>query len=266
MIFTGLGDFVAHLKNAHRIGWKNVKDFWCMTFSKILGHAVYREGVTKKGGQRIEMSNPYAWCPYPGCMHSHEKGSTFRKHIEKCHESKTVPSMGIWALIAQLIKRDQDVKVCDLFGKTGGWICSQCGHFGPPPRSIMDHVSAKHRPEQDAQGLDCDIEPAVRQGFGEGEDPNLSGILQEAIDKAKAPRGDHWTKEDAEAYGREWHRRIMEQWHQGVQEKQISRAEAKFIRKEGAFPIFIKEHHLPMRKQWKGVSFEAIQGLYEHSI
>jgi hypothetical protein len=58
----------------------------------------------------------------------------------------------------------------------------------------------------------------------------------------------------------------MEQWHQGVQEKQISRAEAKFIRKEGSFPIFIKDHILPMWKQWKGVSFEAIQSLYEYSI
>jgi hypothetical protein len=65
MAFTGLPDFVNHMKNAHKIGWKNVKDFWCMTFSKILGHAVSREGVTKKGDHRIEIPNPYAWCPYP---------------------------------------------------------------------------------------------------------------------------------------------------------------------------------------------------------
>jgi hypothetical protein len=51
----------------------------------------------------------------------------------------------------------------------------------------------------------------------------------------------------------------MVQWKQGVQEKQISRAEAKFIRKDGSFPIFIRESILPMWKAWKGVSFEGIQ-------
>jgi hypothetical protein len=206
MVSTGLPDFVSHMKKAHKIGWKNVKDFSCMTFSKALCHAAYREGLTKKGGQRIEISNPYAWSPYPGCRHSHEKGTTFRKHFDKCHESKSVPSMVIWALIAQLIKRDQDVRICDMLGKTGGWTCSQCGHFGPTLRFIRDHISAKHRAEQGAQGTDCDIEPAVKQGFGKSEDPNLSRILQEAIDKSKAPRLDHWTKEDAEAYGRDWDR------------------------------------------------------------
>jgi hypothetical protein len=73
-------------------------------------------------------------------------------------------------------------------------------------------------------------------------------------------------KEDAEAHGKEWHRSIMQQCNQGVQEKQISRAGAKSIRKEGSPPIFLQEHILPMWKQWNGVSFEAIQGLYEHSI
>jgi hypothetical protein len=58
----------------------------------------------------------------------------------------------------------------------------------------------------------------------------------------------------------------MRQWNQGVQEKQISRADAKLIRKEGSFPIFIKEQILPMWEAWKGASFEAIQGLYEFSI
>jgi hypothetical protein len=65
---------------------------------------------------------------------------------------------------------------------------------------------------------------------------------------------------------RRWHREIMAQWNQRVQEKQISRTEAKFIRKEGSFPIFIKEQILPMWEAWKDVSFEAIQGIYEMSI
>jgi hypothetical protein len=38
------------------------------------------------------------------------------------------------------------------------------------------------------------------------------------------------------------------------------------LRKEGSFPIFIKEEILPMWDARKGASFEAIQGLYEMSI
>jgi hypothetical protein len=103
----------------------------------------------------------------------------------------------------------------------------------------------------------------VRQGFGDGDDPMADRLLQDALNQTKAPKFDKWTKDDGEAHGCQWHTMIMQQWHQGVQEKQISRAEAKFIRKEGSFPIFIKTHILPMWEQSKGVSFEAIQGLYE---
>jgi hypothetical protein len=39
--------------------------------------------------------------------------------------------------------------------------------------------------------------------------------------------------------------------HQDVQETQISRADAKFVRKEGSFLVFIKDHILPIWKQWK---------------
>jgi hypothetical protein len=58
----------------------------------------------------------------------------------------------------------------------------------------------------------------------------------------------------------------MARWHQGVQEKQISREESRRIRKDGSFPIFIQSSILPMWEAWKGVSFQAIQGLYEMSI
>jgi hypothetical protein len=31
------------MKNAHHVGWKNVKDYWCIIFSKALGKWVFRK-------------------------------------------------------------------------------------------------------------------------------------------------------------------------------------------------------------------------------
>jgi hypothetical protein len=81
--FTALPDFINHMKDAHKVGWKNANDFWCMTVSRILHHAVYLEAIVPGNGKRIELANPYAWCPYPHRKHSHEKGAPFRDHFEK---------------------------------------------------------------------------------------------------------------------------------------------------------------------------------------
>jgi hypothetical protein len=35
--FSSLPDFVNHMKNAHKVGWKNVKDYWCMICSRAFG-------------------------------------------------------------------------------------------------------------------------------------------------------------------------------------------------------------------------------------
>jgi hypothetical protein len=126
----------------------------------------------------------------------------------------------------------------------------------------------KHpREGNDVTSWICELVPAIREGEGEGDDPNLKMQLDIINQQAQAPRkGNKWTSDEIETTGRHWHADIMKQWHQGVQEKQISRTEAINIRKEGSFPIYIKEMILPMWDAWKGASFEAIQGLCEMSI
>jgi hypothetical protein len=76
--FSSMPDFVNHMKNTHHIGWKNVKDYWCMIFTKALGKCVYRR-LTAGAPQPVdeEMGNAYAWCPYPKCKHSQDKGGSF---------------------------------------------------------------------------------------------------------------------------------------------------------------------------------------------
>jgi hypothetical protein len=130
---------------------------------------------------------------------------------------------------------------------------------------MIDHIPAKHGAYTDASPMEVDIEPAVRPGYGEGEDPSLEKDVNFAPEKIQ-PKDGKWTIPEAEEWGRRVHQEIIEQWKRGVQERQISRTEAKFIRKEGSFPFFIKENILPLWDAWKGVSFEAIQGLYEQSI
>jgi hypothetical protein len=175
--------------------------------------------------------------------------------------------MGIWDVICEHIRHNQDATVADVLGQKNGSMRNRCGHYSPIPRGILDHIMQKHPQDNTVEGWMCKLQAAVRDGEGEGDDPSLQMQVVEIIRKAQEPRkGGKWTKDEFEESGRRWHREIMVQWNQGVQEKQISRAEAKFIRKEGSFPIFIKEQTLPMWDAWKGASFEAIQGLYEMSL
>jgi hypothetical protein len=53
--FSNLPDFVNHMKNVHHVGWKNVKDYWCMIFTKALGKCVYRKVISGPGQLDTEM-------------------------------------------------------------------------------------------------------------------------------------------------------------------------------------------------------------------
>jgi hypothetical protein len=172
--------------------------------------------------------------------------------------------MGIWALIIEHLSQNPNTTVGQLLSQKSGFACSKCGFFSPSRKSVEEHCGAKHK-AREAEAIECQSTPAIRPGEGEGEDPDLRLELDKITQMAQ-PRHGTWEKEEAEVTGRQWFKMIMPQWQQGVQENQISRAEARFIRKDGSFPIFIKESILPMWKAWKGVSFEAIQGLYEMSI
>jgi hypothetical protein len=262
---SNLPDFVNHMKNAHHVGWKNVKDYWCMIFTRALGKLVYRRCISDAPGKLdIEMGNAFAWCPYPKCKHTHDKGSSFIRYFEKEHHHKTVPAMGIWAAMVERIKQHPDVNVGQFLNERSGYACSKCGFFAISQRSVEDHCGMKHR-NGEAQCIPCHSQPAIRPGEGEGDDPTLK-MKTDILLKQAEPKNGEWTKEEAEETGRQWHRMIMAQWQQGVQEKQISREESRRIRKDGGFPIFINNSIVPMWKAWKGVSFAAIQGLHEMSI
>jgi hypothetical protein len=201
-----------------------------MIFSRALGKMVYGTcHPSNPGKPEMGMSNAFAWCPYPKCKHAQDRGGTFLRHFEKEHQNKSVPSIGIRNAIALRIRQNRGVMVGEFLGENSGWVCSKCGHFGLTPRALADHIVAKHR--GDAINWECHVGPVVRPGEGEGDDPTLKQETEALVQQAKARHGE-WTREKAEEIGRRWHQSIMEQWRQGVQEKQISRAKAKFIRKE----------------------------------
>jgi hypothetical protein len=166
--------------------------------------------------------------------------------------------------MVERISRDEKVTIGQFLNEKSGYGCSKCGFFSPSRKSVEEHASMKHH-TGDAKVTECHATPAIRPREGEGDDPTTKMELDRILQSAQ-PKHGSWTREDAEETGRRWHREIMAQWQQGVQEKQISREESRRIRKDGAFPIFIKDNILPMWKAWKGVSFGAIQGLYEMSL
>jgi hypothetical protein len=263
--FSSLPDFVNHMKNTHHVGWKHVKDYWCMTFTKALGKLVFRECFDTQGKLITEMGNAFAWCPYPKCKHTQDRGSSFIRHFEKEHKHKTVPAMGIWALIAERIKQDPNINIGQFLNMKSGFVCSKCGFFALSRKSVEDHCGMKHNLSDNVQCIECQNRPAIRAGGGEGDDPTLK-MKTDALLKQAEPKSGSWTKEEADETGRLWYRELLVQWQQGVQEKQISREESRRIRKDGCFPIFIQNSIIPMWKAWKGVSFQAIQGLYKMSI
>jgi hypothetical protein len=191
-----------------------------MIFSRALGKCVYRKIIATNFD--MEMGNAYAWCPYPKCKHTHDKGASFIKHFEKEHGSKSVPSMGIWALMVDRIKRQPDVNVGQFLNVKSGFVCTKCAFFAASRKSVEEHASMKHHTGE-AQCIECQAYPAVRPGEGEGDDPTLKMKLDEIIQQTNAKHG-NWTREEAEETGRRWHRDTVTQGQQGVQEKQISRS------------------------------------------
>jgi hypothetical protein len=154
--FSNLPDFVNHMKNAHHIGWKNVKDYWCMIFTKALGKCVYRK-ITSGAPDHLdtEMGNAFAWSPYPKCKHTQDRSSSFIKHFEKEHKHTTVPAMGIWSLIVERIKGSADVNVGQFLNQRSGFACTKCGFFALSRRSVEDHCGMKHRAGDDARCVAC---------------------------------------------------------------------------------------------------------------
>jgi hypothetical protein len=201
--FSGLPDFVNHMRNAHKVGWKNVKDYWCMIFSRALGKTVFRTCHPDHPGKSdMEMMNAFAWCPYPKCKHTHDKAGTFIRHFEKEHQSKSVPSMGIWGAMVERVTQQPDVSVGEFLGEKSGYVCSRCGHFGVSQRAIDDHVGMKHRAGE-AEVWPCHAQPAIRQGEGEGDDPTFQQKLDLMVEQTKPKHGE-WTKDEAEETGRQW--------------------------------------------------------------
>jgi hypothetical protein len=178
------------MKNTHQIGWRNVKEFWCNIFSKVLGKTVPRIAhPTPQGMQDVETSNAFAWCLYPKCKHAQDRGGTFLKHFPKNHESKSVQSMGIWALITRRIRDNPEANIWDLLGQRKGYICSKCTHFGLTSRAIIDHIASKH-PHCEAHSIECVASPIIKGGNGEGDDPDLKKKVDDIVAAVKTRTGE----------------------------------------------------------------------------
>jgi hypothetical protein len=50
--FACLADFTKHMKDKHKVGWKNVKNSWSMIFTKALGVTVISEAKTLRANSR----------------------------------------------------------------------------------------------------------------------------------------------------------------------------------------------------------------------
>jgi hypothetical protein len=152
--------------------------------------------------------------------------------------------MGIWSLIVERISQDHDVNVGQFLNQRSGYACSKCAFFALSQKSVQDHCAMKHR-DGEANCVTCQSTPAIRPGEGEGDDPDLKMQTDALVQQTQA-KNCTWTKEEAEETGIRWYHECMARWHQGVQEKQISREDSRRIRKDGSFPIFIQSSILPM--------------------
>jgi hypothetical protein len=144
-----------------------------MIWSRSLGRTVYRVvNPDQHHGKEMEMGNAFAWCPYPKCKFAQFVGTSIINHIHKHHESKSVPAIGIWDVICEHIRHNQDSTVADIMGQKNGSMCSKCGHYSQIPCGIMDHTQHKH-PHDKAESWICKLQPAVRDGEGEGDNRSL---------------------------------------------------------------------------------------------
>jgi hypothetical protein len=227
------------------MGLPNGKDLWCMTFSKVLGVTVIREAqMSKQGLGRIEVTNPFASCPYQGRQFANTKGTCCLGHFDKCHECKQIPSMGIWDLIVKLIWKNPDARVMDLLGFFLGYACPLSGFVEVKASSVNDHIRSKHI-GRNVEAEQCQVLPQVRLGEGESDDSPFEQKTAEKVEKIKRT----WTKEQAEIECRQWKRELMQEWEKRVQEKHILRSEAKCIRSfEVTQGTSSKEFHLKSPK------------------
>jgi hypothetical protein len=130
------------MKNAHHIGWKNIKDFWCTMWSNTLWKTVIRMCHPEmRPGKEMEMGNAHANCPYHHCR-TGGRETTLLNHFHKHHESKTVPAMGIWDLTSELIRHNPEATVADAMGHKDGsmWLLSH--DSSRRPRSHHAETSA----------------------------------------------------------------------------------------------------------------------------
>jgi hypothetical protein len=136
-----------------------------------------------------------------------------------------------------------------------------CGFFATKEETVKIHMLSQLRGRYEIEK--CILTTTYRAGEGDDENPLAAMQTNHMVEEIRDIK---WTHERAESEGRHWHQSFMEEFEKGVIEKQVSRGDAKFIRKEGSFPKFIPEEMLPIWKYFKGCTFESIQGLCERCI
>jgi hypothetical protein len=163
----------------------------------------------------------------------------FLGHFDKCHECKEIPSMRIWDLMTKMIRKNPDARVGDLLWNFGGYVCPICGFVDPKASSVNCHIRTKHK-RQDTEAEHCEILPQVRPGEGEGEDRGETGEGTNHMDEGKCRR----VRQTVESRTR------AEVGKRSPRETHLTK-EAKYIRKEGSFPKFIKDHICPLWNHFK---------------
>jgi hypothetical protein len=113
------------MKDKHNVNWKCARDFWCAILRTVIGKAIVQmERGTSVGGESYEVSNNILRCQVKHCHHVSAQGTGFRGHLDKCHDDKLMPSMGIWGPITQAIRENRDLTI----GTSLEHKMSLCGH------------------------------------------------------------------------------------------------------------------------------------------
>jgi hypothetical protein len=107
-----------HMKDCHKVGWRNVKDAWCTMFSIAMGVTIIGKGErTRQGVDSIELSNSFLACPRHKCRWNHNHGLDHHKHYEKGHEEKGTPEMGNCRTFIDLLRRNPGATVGVFWGR-----------------------------------------------------------------------------------------------------------------------------------------------------
>lgn len=231
-------EFKKHMKDIHKVGWRNVKDVWYTMFSEAMGVTIVTKGEPERqGAESIELSNNFLACPHHNCKWTHAHGLDHHKHYGKAHENIGTPAMGIWSTFVDILERNPEATVGDFLGKTSGFMCL-CDFFSTKEDAVRSHMESHPRGRYQIEK--CVLTPVYRTGEGDDENPMAAIRANHLVDEIKETE---WTHEKAEMQGRQWHRDLMEEFEKGVVEKHILRGEAKFIRREGSFPkVHLRKH------------------------